>query len=316
MFWFRVFGIAYGFHVSCAVTLSFRSVYTTGLNSSDFPIFILEEFIDDIEIYYYNSNTTIWIRQYEWLKNVESPSFLSTQKEISDYLLNASATNIKPLMNILNQISVGYDGEDLIILNMTTLECIIAQEQASLLLHNCVISKVFVQIFQTLCSGWLSEFVFYGGETLNRQVQPSVFLLQKTIPELLETEVTCFVTGFYPQLIDVEWVRDGGQAVQALSGDVLLNDDNTYQVRKVLNVSFMDAEKYGYSCQVNHSSLPRKLIVPWNYKGSSTGIIVGVVVAAVVIIAIIITGLVYWMKRQRGLTNGGGNRVSYVRDLT
>ncbi|XP_039624850.1 zinc-alpha-2-glycoprotein-like isoform X1 [Polypterus senegalus] len=113
---------------------------------------------------------------------------------------------------------------------------------------------------------WLKVLGIICGLQISFAAGLSVSLLQKSMPKE-SIELTCKVNGFYPKAIDVQWFKGETQPVPAKSGQLLLNDDNTYKISKVVYVSNTDYEEADYYCHVSHSSLPRKLIVPLNKKG-------------------------------------------------
>ncbi|KAG2469168.1 S39A7 protein, partial [Polypterus senegalus] len=150
---------------------------------------------------------------------------------------------------------------------------------------------------------------------LNKKVQPKIFLTQRELQGSLDTEVTCLVTGFFPQDIAVTWVRDGGQLLEANNGDIVPNNDDTYQVRKSLTVSLPDKDQYTYSCQVEHVSFSEKQIVFWNYKGGDHSHLmsVGLWVLAGIMVFLVVEKFVRHIKgghsHGHGHSHGKGNKA-------
>ncbi|XP_041082024.1 BOLA class I histocompatibility antigen, alpha chain BL3-7-like, partial [Polyodon spathula] len=139
-------------------------------------------------------------------------------------------------------------------------------------------------------------------------VPPEVTLLQRKARGSADMEVLCHVTGFFPRAVEVTWVRDGQDQLEegVQNGEVLLNQDGTYQLRKILTVSPEEQGRHRYSCQVDHISFKEKQIYIWdpNMRSSSDGgppigIIAGVIVGVLLLVAAVI-GVVIWKRRQGG----------------
>ncbi|MBN3270736.1 CD1C protein, partial [Polyodon spathula] len=106
-------------------------------------------------------------------------------------------------------------------------------------------------------------------------VPPAVTLRHKKARGSADTEVVCHVTGFYPRAVEVTWVRDGQVQLEdrVQSGEVLPNQDGTYQLRKILTVSPEEQGRHSYSCQVDHVSFTERQNYIWdpNMRSSSDG---------------------------------------------
>ncbi|XP_041956550.1 uncharacterized protein LOC121715171 isoform X4 [Alosa sapidissima] len=99
----------------------------------------------------------------------------------------------------------------------------------------------------------------YNGETV--EVKPRVRLLQSEKKGSTGVLLTCLATGFYPRHINLTLLRDG-QSVsdhQITGGELLPNGDETYQMRKSLEVSAEELQHHHYTCTVEHLSLDNKL---------------------------------------------------------
>lgn len=73
-------------------------------------------------------------------------------------------------------------------------------------------------------------------------------------------KLKCLAYDFYPGKIDVHWTRDGKVQEPELRGEVLHNENGTYQSWVVVAVPPQDTAPY--SCHVQHSSLAQPLVVP------------------------------------------------------
>ncbi|XP_043939272.1 H-2 class II histocompatibility antigen, E-S beta chain-like [Protopterus annectens] len=73
----------------------------------------------------------------------------------------------------------------------------------------------------------------------------------------------CFVSGFYPPKMGIQWLRNGEEVKDdVVSTGIIQNGDWTYQIQLTLETVPKAGEKY--SCKVNHDSLKEPLIVDWN----------------------------------------------------
>ncbi|MBN3289176.1 CD1B3 protein, partial [Polypterus senegalus] len=153
--------------------------------------------------------------------------------------------------------------------NSSTLKCTAAKNPAIPLEQYCNFSKSSVDYFEVICDAWLNGFSMYGKATLNRKVAPKVSLIQRVSHNPSEVEVVCHVTGFFPRVVEVIWMKNNQEEMEAKSGPILPNEDDTYQVRKTIRINNDDIEKYTYSCHVDHISLTKKLIVLWTYRSGN-----------------------------------------------
>ncbi|XP_053288188.1 beta-2-microglobulin [Pleuronectes platessa] len=78
----------------------------------------------------------------------------------------------------------------------------------------------------------------------------------------VRTILHCSVLGFYPQKVQVSWLRDGVDVSRDVSStDVLANEDWSFQVHSYLELTPRRGERV--SCRVEHSSLSQSLEVDW-----------------------------------------------------
>nr|XP_055048485.1 major histocompatibility complex class I-related gene protein-like [Misgurnus anguillicaudatus]XP_055048486.1 major histocompatibility complex class I-related gene protein-like [Misgurnus anguillicaudatus] len=148
-------------------------------------------------------------------------------------------------------------------------------------------------VYYPVCIKILKGYLKTRGNQVNRKVKPRVRLLQTDL--FSGSRVSCLATGFYPRHINLTLFRDGQPVSddEITGGDLLPNDDGTYQMRKILEISEEEKkEKHKYTCTATHLSLDNKLDVKLEYDhgtplksvlGSVLPILVMVTVAAVVI---------------------------------
>ncbi|KAK6477399.1 major histocompatibility complex class I-related gene protein-like isoform X1 [Huso huso] len=194
-----------------------------------------------------------------------------------------------------------YDGNNLPSVNSQSDTCIANAQDPFFKQISEVIKAYFVNKHTAECLLYLERFLKHGKNTLKRRVRPKVRLFVKKATESAGSEVTCHVTGFYPRDVDVTWVRDRQDTLEegVWVGEVLPNNDGTYQVRKTLTVSPEEQKKHRYTCQVDHASLKEKIEKEWE-AGLHTGGIAGAVVSVLLLITVTITGVVIWNKKRAG----------------
>ncbi|XP_056596402.1 major histocompatibility complex class I-related gene protein-like [Triplophysa dalaica] len=159
-------------------------------------------------------------------------------------------------------------------------------------------SKQFENFFYPYCTQLLNGFLEKRINQVNRKVKPEVHFNQKSPgPHLL-----CMATGFYPRHINMTLFRDG-QLVgdhEITGGDLLPNDDGTYQMRKILKISADD--KHIYRCTVSHVSLDNQLSLEHdNWTPIKLVIILIPTVLGLVLISVIVIGIIQ-AKKRRGVT--------------
>ncbi|NXY79883.1 HB2L protein, partial [Glareola pratincola] len=98
----------------------------------------------------------------------------------------------------------------------------------------------------------------YGVATpfiVERRVQPKVRVSPLQSSSLPQTDrLVCAVTGFYPEDIEVKWLKNGREETEhVVSTEVMQNGDWTYQVLVMLETTPQRGDTY--TCQVEHVSL-------------------------------------------------------------
>ncbi|XP_063049885.1 class I histocompatibility antigen, Gogo-OKO alpha chain-like [Engraulis encrasicolus] len=119
---------------------------------------------------------------------------------------------------------------------------------------------LYEHLYHPACISMLQKHLVNERHRVLKKVKPKVRLLQKEVqgPTVL---LTCLATGFYPRHINLTLLRDG-QPVddhQITGGQLLPNGDETYQMRKSLEVSAEELHQHHYTCRAQHLSLPNKL---------------------------------------------------------
>ncbi|XP_072498200.1 H-2 class II histocompatibility antigen, E-S beta chain-like isoform X2 [Notamacropus eugenii] len=136
---------------------------------------------------------------------------------------------------------------------------------------------------------------------LPRRVEPEVTVYpSKLAPLGHHNLLVCSVTGFYPGDIEVRWFLNGQEETAGVvSTGLVSNGDWTYQMLVMLEMT----PKHGdvYTCQVEHSSLQKPIILDWKAQSESAqskmlsgvgGLVLGLIFFGV--------GLIVHKRSQKG----------------
>ncbi|RXN38180.1 major histocompatibility complex class I-related gene protein-like [Labeo rohita] len=119
--------------------------------------------------------------------------------------------------------------------------------------RNLELSKMNLEnLYYPVCIKTLKNYLKKRETQVNRKVKPKVRLIQKANSVSGGFRVSCLATGFYPRHINLTLFRDGQPVAdhEITGGDLLPNDDGTYQMRKSLEISA--ADKHKYTCSAIH----------------------------------------------------------------
>ncbi|XP_062404882.1 major histocompatibility complex class I-related gene protein-like [Sardina pilchardus] len=177
---------------------------------------------------------------------------------------------------------------------------------------------LYENIYQPICLRTLRTYLRKQRNRVMRKVKPRVRLLQKTLPDSRGAKVTCLATGFYPRHINLTLLRDG-QSVsdhQITGGELLPNGDETYQMRKSLEVSPEELQHHHYTCTAEHLSLDNKLDIALGSEwGSATTTIASTALVAVCVCLIgAATGVFLLCKKNT--TKDKGSQISLQSNYT
>ncbi|CAM4661919.1 unnamed protein product [Leuciscus chuanchicus] len=233
--------------------------------------------LDDQQIDYYDSNIKKLIPKQNWMKEFASTELWKNYTDIREKLLNIYKNNIYVIKNTVTQSQgvhryqrmygcewddetgdsqgfdqYGYDGEDFISLDLKENRYNTSVPQASPTVmkwnKNRAQLTFLKQYYDYECVYWLKEFLKLWKADLKRRA-PEVSLLQKNPSSL----VVCHATGFYPSGVSITWLRNGVNHYKDVKhGDLLPNEDGTFQKNHTLNVSPDEWEKNNYTCEVEH----------------------------------------------------------------
>ncbi|KAM4725672.1 major histocompatibility complex class I-related gene protein-like [Anableps anableps] len=207
-------------------------------------------------------------------------------------------------------VKYGYDGEDFIELDLKELKLIALRKEALFLkqLWDLKTQDIYfnLDLLTNKCYRWLNDSLVAGYSILLRTAYPSVSLLQKTP----SSPVRCHATGFYPQSFLMFWRKDGEEVHEGVDhGNILNNQDNTFQYRVDLNISSIPSEDWvKYDCVFQFTGVEDRImikldkaVIKTNWEESSQIRIVIIAVISVAI-AIIIIALAFTAYKKKNVT--------------
>ncbi|XP_075692591.1 class I histocompatibility antigen, Non-RT1.A alpha-1 chain-like [Rhinoderma darwinii] len=110
------------------------------------------------------------------------------------------------------------------------------------------------------CIQWIEKYLSHRNDTFQGRAQPIVKVERLQSNGL--TKLRCHAYGFYPQTIDVKWMKNGSDKASSVEKEMTLpNPDGTYQT--FLTVEVQPGEEDLYTCVLDHSSLEMLLKEKW-----------------------------------------------------
>nr|XP_054596802.1 major histocompatibility complex class I-related gene protein-like isoform X2 [Nothobranchius furzeri] len=152
-----------------------------------------------------------------------------------------------------------------------------------------------VQMLTQLCPLWLNRTLASGKMTPPQTVS----LLQRSP----SSPVRCHASGFYPPSIQLIWRKDG-EHIREIHGEILPNDDETFQLHVDLDISSLRYEDWPrYDCLFQFSGAEEKIVlsldktaIHTNWKGMSPGRGRTVVVSLLILLIIAAFGFISYKK--------------------
>ncbi|KAK9967138.1 hypothetical protein ABG768_001550, partial [Culter alburnus] len=258
---------------------TFMTTYTgiTGQMIAGIPEFSAVTTLDDQQIDYYDSDTMELIPKQNWMKEFVSKGTWTEDTEIREDVQQIYKNNIRVLMQRFNQShglhtyqrmygcdwdddtgdsqgfdQHGYDGQDFIFLHLKELRYNTAVAQGIPTMrkwnNDRAQLETLKQYYDYECVDWLKEFLTLRKADLERRA-PEVSLLQKDP----SSPVVCHATGFYPSGVTITWLRNGEDHHEDVDlGELLPNEDGTFQKTSTLDVPPDEWKKNQYTCVVEH----------------------------------------------------------------
>lgn len=334
-----VFFLFLGLYGADAGTHSFKAFYTATTGVTNYPEFTTAGVVDGVLINSYDSFSKQVIPRTDWMKNSEGPDYWKRQTDIIVGTEQSFKNNIQVAMERFNHTGgvhtfqfmygcewedetetidgfhqYGYDGEDLISLDFKELKYISPVQQGLITTQKWNNDKSLhdydKQYYSTICIDWLKKYVQYGKSSLDKTVSPKVSLLQKDS----SSPVTCHATGFYPGGVTITWMKNGQDHHEDVElGELLPNEDGTFQKTSKLKVKPDEWGKNQFSCVVQHQGKSVTVDEIWKSPGDSVpvGIIVGAAVAILLLVVAAVVGFKVYQKKKGfkpvNTSDGGSN---------
>ncbi|XP_030645167.1 class I histocompatibility antigen, F10 alpha chain-like [Chanos chanos] len=302
-------------------------LYFVASQGFDLPDYFELMTVDDVPVFYYNSNMKGAIPVPEWLSSTTAIKFW----DFSTYTAEIDNLKIvKGLKSAAQQFNVtgaskniyqahgrcdlrpdgtaqaflthAFNGKDFISLDIESKTFIATVPQAVLYKRlrerDQANLELVVYFYHTTCVEGIKEFLQHAPSLCIKKV-PELRLFEKKNSAF--TEITCHVTGFYPRTVQVQWFGSDMQPVVegVIEGEVLPNGDGSYQIRKSVVIPAEHTDIHHYSCVVQHSSIPGNITKAWVGKKDSSVMFAVVIPVVAGFLVIIGFGLMFWCCNRR-----------------
>ncbi|XP_059495352.1 class I histocompatibility antigen, F10 alpha chain-like isoform X1 [Stegostoma tigrinum] len=296
--------------------------YTLNHGRPDLPEYSVLGILDGCEIYYFDSNMKITVPRQKWMAEAfdktyweqctitnagfhgiikgQADEWLQKENQTSSThylqgLFGCELHDANPNEGILK---FAFDGRYILSFDKDTLVWIIhdkfAKEFKEKWDKETKMNHYFKSLLENDCPDLWKTYYSIGNASLSRKTPPEVSIIAKSGSYSF---LQCIVIGFYPQPINVTWLKNGKPAHETNSTGLLPNEDGTFQLKTTLQFDPYDGSQY--ACHIEHISFPGGKTVLWEGKvknSKNVGLIVlGVLVSLAIILIIFI-----WWRRQRG----------------
>ncbi|XP_052453246.1 T-cell surface glycoprotein CD1a-like [Carassius gibelio] len=240
-------------------TLMGLATYITGEGA-----FCASLMLDDITVGYYNSVTKIYVARGNDTNedDVIAPNYLKIVSYEVHQVMGLCEQSDNKHGHIISKTAYRGSAFDERFFDGNFTYQVFSNYTQSEVNHKLELSKqLHEKVYYPACIKTLKNYLKKRETQLSRKVKPRARLLQKANSDSGGSRVSCLATGFYPRHINLTLFRDGQPVSdhEITGGDLLPNDDGTYQMRKSLEIRAED--KHTYTCSVTHLSLDNKLDV-------------------------------------------------------
>nr|AAC60348.1 MHC class I protein [Heterodontus francisci] len=314
---------------------SLRYFFTSMTPNPGFPEFVGVGYVDDVQFVMYDSDRKELIPREQWMVESEGPEAWARKKFLAQEREMTFKARIPILMSRANQSAgirtiqmmtgcdlrddgtstgfnqYGWDGRDFLSFDKDHMVWVTPVPWGQNIQHNWNQDRVgnlgWKNYLEEECIEWLRKYLLYGQREL-RVVAPVVSFTRPGDSNRL----SCVVTGFYPQAIEVTLWRDGVMIDEILSSGILPNHDRTYQIRKW--IEFDPEDQAEYSCRVEHSGLTEMMVVIYAGLKSDSQIPVTVGIVLVILGLIIVLVIVAVAVYKRKVTGTSGYNPTKTSD--
>ncbi|XP_074469558.1 major histocompatibility complex class I-related gene protein-like isoform X1 [Sebastes fasciatus] len=341
-------------HAASAVIHSMKYIHTGSTGVPNFPEFVVVGLVDEVQMYYYDSNTRRAEPKQDWMNNVteDYPQFWEGEAEKCmghQQFFKVGIEDAKQRLNQTGDVHIyqmmtgcewddetdevkgyyqyGYDGEDFLSFDLKTETYVAPKPQAVFTKHKLDNDKALIALrkhyITQRCPDYLKKFVNYGRSVLLRTELPSVSLLQKTP----SSPVSCHATGFYPDIAALFWRKDEEELHEDVDlGEILPNHDGTFQMSADLKLSSVTAEDWRrYDCVFQLSGVKDdlvtrldKAVIRTNREKEKLTDMTVLIIAAVVVLALVliaVIGVVIYKKKNAKRPPSPVNNAEVLEEL-
>ncbi|XP_068102584.1 tyrosine-protein phosphatase non-receptor type substrate 1-like [Hyperolius riggenbachi] len=158
--------------------------------------------------------------------------------------------------------------------------------------------------------------------TVDIQAPPQITITGTTVTISNDSVLRSSISGFYPEKIDIKWLRDGEILDNVIVEKPQRLPDGTYSVTSSVTVTPTEEDRgRTFSCRVQHESLTQPLqedftLVCPDKEESSTNVVVIAVPVVCVVAVIIAAGAVgiYLYCKKSGQQTGEDRRETHTAD--
>ncbi|XP_069798961.1 major histocompatibility complex class I-related gene protein-like [Dendropsophus ebraccatus] len=306
----------------------------TNDETSDFPLYTMTRRLDDVTLFWYDSDNEVIERRVPWFKSPNatlldtSITFYHQQQDmqrfLDTFLDDLNHTNGYHILQKLKgctlydngtvQASFGYhyDGKPFMTFNVETARWTAdtpeAEEIAITFNSNMTILIQNQQILLHTCIPHITELLALGTCTFNRKKLSVIKVTQIPIDNG-GVRLYCRAYGHYPKDIYIMWYKDGKQiSEEILERLTLPYPDLTYLTSLSLNVT--STANGVYTCKVSHSSMTANYTQDLRISGDfntlssasstlSIGAVIAICLAVILVIVTVVIGSVVVSKWRR-----------------
>ncbi|XP_075042599.1 major histocompatibility complex class I-related protein 1-like [Mixophyes fleayi] len=307
--------------------------FTTVTNdyTSDFPSYFTTKTIDDITLYWYDSENEIVERRVPWFKSTFATLLDASLNELKYQL--AMQSYLESIMDYLNQtegyhilqilegctvygngtietvLSDHYDGKPFMSFNVETANWTADAPEAryftEILNENTTTTEKIKNNLLNTCIPHIQELLLLGNSTFNRKAQPIVRVTHVPINNV-SSRLYCRAYGHYPRDIAIVWYKNGQEISEEVMDRVTLPlPDLLYLTSLSFNITPLAGDIY--TCKVSHSSSTVPVIQDWKVSddslhqtsGPSNGAVIAICLAVILLLVVVVFGAVSLGKSRR-----------------
>uniref|UniRef100_UPI00398E58DE class I histocompatibility antigen, F10 alpha chain-like n=1 Tax=Pristiophorus japonicus TaxID=55135 RepID=UPI00398E58DE len=293
--------------------------YTLNHGSADLPEYIFMELLDGCETTYYDKNMKTTVPRQRWMAEAFDKSYWdkytitqagfhglikgqvdgwlrqNNQTSSTHYIQGLFGCELNDANPSGGVLKLAYDGRFAFSFDKDTLVWTVHDSVAQTFKakwdKETKMNRYFKSLIEKDCVDLWRTYYSIGNVSLTRKVSPEVSVIARAGDRWF---LHCIVIGFYPQSINVTWLKNGEHAPETKSTGVLPNEDGTYQLTTSLEFDPYDGKQY--SCHIEHSSLPGGKTVSWEGKDKHVGLIV---MCGLVSLAFVIVLICMWRRKRR-----------------